>query len=38
MGNSGGVRAEASPCHGLPYSLSLTLPPLSMLFFKLQPE
>jgi 1,4-alpha-glucan branching enzyme len=38
MGNSGGVRAEASPCHGLPYSLSLTLPPLSILFFKLQPE
>jgi 1,4-alpha-glucan branching enzyme len=38
LGNSGGVRAENSPCHGLPYSLSLTLPPLSMLFFKLQPE
>ncbi len=38
MGNSGGVRAEGSPCHGRPYSLSLTLPPLSMLFFKRQPE
>ncbi len=36
-GNSGGVHTAASPCHGHPYSLSLTLPPLSMLFFKLQP-
>ncbi len=38
IGNSGGVHTEASPCHGHPYSLSLTLPPLSMLFFKPQPE
>jgi len=38
MGNSGGVHTEAIPSHGHPYSLSLTLPPLCMLFFKLQPE
>jgi 1,4-alpha-glucan branching enzyme len=38
MGNAGGVHTEAAPCHGHPYSLSLTLPPLSTLFFKLQPE
>ena len=38
IGNSGGVHTEASPCHGHPYSLSLTLPPLSMLFFKLQTD
>ena len=37
-GNSGGVHTEASPCHGHPYSLSLTLPPLSFLFFKLHTD
>jgi 1,4-alpha-glucan branching enzyme len=33
-GNLGGVRAEPQPWHGLPCSLSLTLPPLSVVFFK----
>jgi 1,4-alpha-glucan branching enzyme len=36
MGNGGGIEAEATPWHGQPYSLSLTLPPLSVLFFKPQ--
>jgi 1,4-alpha-glucan branching enzyme len=31
-GNLGGVEAEAQPAHARPYSLSLTLPPLSALF------
>ena len=34
MGNSGGVEAAPIPLHGRPYSLTLTLPPLSVLFFK----
>ena len=29
MGNLGAVQAEALPCHGRPYSLDLTLPPLA---------
>jgi 1,4-alpha-glucan branching enzyme len=33
-GNSGGVQAIATPTHGRKYSLNLTLPPLSILFFK----
>jgi 1,4-alpha-glucan branching enzyme len=33
-GNFGGVTAEAEPAHGRPYSLKLTLPPLSALFLK----
>jgi 1,4-alpha-glucan branching enzyme len=33
-GNSGGMWAEPEPCHGRPYSLSLMLPPLSVLVFK----
>jgi 1,4-alpha-glucan branching enzyme len=33
MGNLGGVEAEPTPLHGRPYSLTLTLPPLSVLFF-----
>lgn len=36
-GNFGGVQSIESPCHGLPHSLSLTLPPLSALFLKRQP-
>lgn len=36
-GNFGGVQSVESPCHGLPHSLSLTLPPLSVLFLKRQP-
>jgi len=34
VGNGGGGQAEPIPWHGLPYSLSLTLPPLAVLFFK----
>ncbi len=34
QGNLGGVEAEPIPAHGFPYSLSLTLPPLAMLFLK----
>ncbi len=34
MGNMGGVAAEAAPVHGRPYSLRLTLPPLSIVFLK----
>jgi len=33
MGNSGGVEAEPTPIHGRPCSLTLTLPPLSVMFF-----
>ncbi|HEX8751054.1 MAG TPA: alpha amylase C-terminal domain-containing protein, partial [Nitrospira sp.] len=34
MGNSGGVHAQWMPSHGLPFSLTLTLPPLAVLFLK----
>jgi 1,4-alpha-glucan branching enzyme len=34
QGNLGGIIAERVPCHGRPYSLSLTLPPLSAVYFK----
>ena len=34
VGNFGGVQAEETPAHGRPYSLRLTLPPLSALFLK----
>ncbi|PJB48377.1 MAG: hypothetical protein CO103_07370, partial [Chloroflexi bacterium CG_4_9_14_3_um_filter_45_9] len=34
MGNSGGVYAEDKSCHGRPFSLNLTLPPLSVLILK----
>ncbi|MGH7255929.1 MAG: alpha amylase C-terminal domain-containing protein, partial [Nitrospirales bacterium] len=34
VGNRGGVQAEPIPCHGQLYSLSLTLPPLGVLFLK----
>jgi 1,4-alpha-glucan branching enzyme len=33
-GNFGGVSAEHIPWHGRPYSLNLTVPPLSVEFFK----
>ena len=33
MGNLGGIEALAAPQHGRPYSLELTLPPLSVSFF-----
>ena len=34
MGNAGGLHTNAVPSHGLPYSLAVTLPPLSVLFLK----
>ena len=34
MGNLGGVVAEAVPAHGRSHCLSLTLPPLAVLFLK----
>jgi 1,4-alpha-glucan branching enzyme len=34
MGNSGGINADKIPCHGRPYSINITLPPLSVLIFK----
>ncbi len=34
MGNGGGAMAEAKKSHGRPFSLSLILPPLAVLFFK----
>ncbi|MDD5440051.1 MAG: 1,4-alpha-glucan branching protein GlgB [Candidatus Omnitrophica bacterium] len=34
LGNLGGMDADPIPYHGRPYSVSLTLPPLSALFFK----
>jgi 1,4-alpha-glucan branching enzyme len=33
LGNAGGFPAETVPAHGRPFSLLLTLPPLSALFF-----
>ena len=35
-GNFGGVSSAESPCHGLPHSLTLTLPPLGVLYLKRQ--
>jgi 1,4-alpha-glucan branching enzyme len=32
QGNGGGIEAAPVPCHGRPYSLNLTLPPLGVLF------
>ncbi len=37
-GNLGGVRAEPQPHHGRPYSVSLNLPPLGVLFFRWEAE
>jgi 1,4-alpha-glucan branching enzyme len=34
QGNIGGQQTSATPCHGKPYSLVLTIPPLGILFFK----
>jgi 1,4-alpha-glucan branching enzyme len=36
MGNLGGRQAEEIAAHGRPYSVSLSLPPLGILFFKRQ--
>lgn len=33
-GNLGGIEATPIPCHGRPFSLNLTLPPLAVVFFK----
>lgn len=37
VGNSGGVASTDTPAHGLPHSLTLTLPPLAAVFFKREP-
>jgi len=34
QGNLGGIQAKAKPFHGRPFSISLTIPPLGILFFK----
>jgi len=34
VGNAGGVTAEAVPYDGLPHSVSITLPPLGVLWFE----
>lgn len=34
MGNSGGVSSENLPWHNQPYSINITLPPLSVVIFK----
>ncbi len=34
IGNAGAVEAEEIPMHGRPYSISLTLPPLGVLYLK----
>ncbi len=36
MGNGGGVMAEPLSAHGLPNSIVLTLPPLAVLYFKVE--
>jgi 1,4-alpha-glucan branching enzyme len=38
MGNAGGVQADTVSAHHRPYSIELTLPPLSALIFKLREE
>ena len=38
IGNQGGLRTQRVPCHGFPYSLQLTLPPLAVLFLKADGE
>lgn len=34
LGNAGGLQADPVPCHGRPCSLNITVPPLSVLYFK----
>ena len=36
QGNQGGIQSQPESAHGRPYSLTLVLPPLSILFFKRQ--
>jgi 1,4-alpha-glucan branching enzyme len=38
VGNMGRVRAEPIPVHGLPYSVNLMLPPLSVVYFRPEGE
>jgi len=38
QGNLGGAEAETVTCHGRPYSIVLTLPPLAALYFKREGE
>jgi 1,4-alpha-glucan branching enzyme len=38
VGNLGGVKAESTPSHGQPYSLTLTIPPLATLILVLDHE
>ncbi|MFH2002696.1 MAG: 1,4-alpha-glucan branching protein GlgB, partial [Planctomycetota bacterium] len=33
-GNMGGIEAVSEPCHGRPYTLRLTLPPMGVLFLR----
>jgi 1,4-alpha-glucan branching enzyme len=37
-GNAGGASSNDSPWHGLPYSLTLTLPPLAVVWFEAPPN
>jgi 1,4-alpha-glucan branching enzyme len=37
MGNQGGLVAEAGLCHGRPFTLTATLPPLGWVVFKAEP-
>ena len=36
VGNMGGGQAAPLPAHGRPFSLTLTLPPLALVMFKLE--
>jgi len=38
QGNLGGVKAVPIPCHGRPYSVTLTLPPMAIVFLKHEPD
>ncbi|MBV8053678.1 MAG: alpha amylase C-terminal domain-containing protein, partial [Deltaproteobacteria bacterium] len=38
VGNGGTVSADEQPCHGLPFSLTVTLPPLATVWFKAPPD
>jgi 1,4-alpha-glucan branching enzyme len=38
LGNAGGLATQEMGSHGFPYSITFTLPPLSVLFFKLNPS
>ncbi len=38
IGNSGPLKAEATPLHGRDYSIELTLPPLGVLYLRLRTE